>query len=418
MRTEPNGTLKRLQKNETGTVAIVFSLSAFVLIMMAGLAVDIGRAVHASTKISAATDAAALASAKALRDDNFSDARVQALAQRFFDVNFRDSGIAYASINSVKVIVDRSKGQVEIDVDATVPTLFAAVAGIETIAVPKSSIAVFDSKDIEVGLQLDVTGSMQGQKLQDLKTATKELIDVLLPDQPASQKVRIGLAPFSAGVNAGSFARAVNGNRASNGCTYERLDPIDELTDALPAGPDALKTTADLPANAQSCPGATVLPMTDDKSLLKRTVEGYEAQGSTAGHLGTSWAWYLLSPRWSAIWPSAGAPAPYRDGKTAKIAVLMTDGIYNTIGGINFGDTSLQAVQSSRKARALCERMKAEGIVVYTVGFKLGSDALPVETLRDCASSDINFFRAENGDELRSAFRDIAEQITTLRLTR
>jgi Flp pilus assembly protein TadG len=407
---------RRFRTDERGAIAVVFSLTAVVLVMMVGLAIDIGRIMHASTKLAAAADAAALAGARALRLENLSDGQVKALTERFFRTNATGGGGDYATIESVSVAVNRASGEVAIDVQTTVHTLFAVVAGIETIDVPKSAAAVFASRDVEVGLQLDVTGSMLGGKLRDLKSATKELVDTLIPDAPTGQNVKIGFAPFSAGVNAGNFARAVNGNRPSNGCTYERLN--DAESDATPVGRNALKIGNDLPRGAQSCPNATVLPMTSDKGLLKRTVDSYQADGSTAGHLGTAWAWYLLSPNWASIWPSASAPAPYRDGKTTKVAVLMTDGIYNTIGGVSFGDNSAQAVQSSQEARTLCRAMKNEGILVYTVGFQLGNASLPIQTLRECASEDRNFFRAENGQDLRAAFREIGEQITTLRLSR
>jgi Flp pilus assembly protein TadG len=410
--------VRRFSEDANGTIAVIFSLTVFIVVMVTGLAIDFGRAVHASRKIGGAIDAAALAAAKALRIENLSDAEAIALAERFFQTNMASTGGNYAVIKSVNVSVNRSNGSVEIDVDADVPTMFGGVAGVHKIAVPKTAVAIFDAKDIEVGLQLDVTGSMRGQKLQDLKLAAGDLIDILLPDQPTDQKVRIGFAPFSAGVNAGPFARAVNGNRNSNGCTYERRTAGNEFTDALPSGNDALKTKSDLSNGAQDCPSATVLPITDDKALLRSTVQSYRDGGTTAGQLGTAWAWYLLSPGWATIWPSASEPAPYRDGKTIKVAILMTDGIYNTISGIHYGDNSRQAMEASQKARALCTNMKNAGIVVYTVGFQLGSASLPRQTLAECASSSENFFSADNGSELRAAFRSIAEQITSLRLSR
>ena len=99
-----------------------------------------------------------------------------------------------------------------------------------------------------------------------------------------------------------------------------------------------------------------------------------------------------------------------------KAVILMTDGIYNTIGGINGGDVSATARQSSQLAIDTCEAMKAAGITVYTVGFEAPSGA--AATLRACASSDSKFFDASNGDELRAAFRAIATELNNLRLTR
>ena len=62
--------------------------------------------------------------------------------------------------------------------------------------------------------------------------------------------------------------------------------------------------------------------------------------------------------------------------------------------------------------------MKAKGIVVYTIGFQL-DPRYPYagDTLRDCASSRTNFYRAEDGAQLRAAFLAIAAEINNLRLS-
>jgi hypothetical protein len=68
--------------------------------------------------------------------------------------------------------------------------------------------------------------------------------------------------------------------------------------------------------------------------------------------------------------------------------------------------------------------MKAAGIKVYTVGFQLGGNQLAVDTLKACASRDADdpvdapsyFFSAATGSELRGVFRQIALQLSTLRL--
>ncbi len=408
--------------DERGTVAIIFSLCLTMVVMVAGLAIDVGRTYQANGKISAAIDAAALAAAKGLRVNNLNDAEVIALANKYFKLNMEGAGGNIAKIDSFAVDIDRKKGAVGINLAATVPTLFARVGGIETIAIPKSTVAIFDSKDIEVGLQLDVTGSMGGSKINDLKKATRNLLDILIPNDPTGQKVRVGFAPFSAGVNVGPYLKAVDGNRASpNTCTYERVTTTNEKTDAAPFGKDAFKISADLPS-AQACPNAPIVPMTDNKSLLKSTVNSYSAGGSTAGQLGAAWAWYLISPNWASIWPSASKPADYNDGKTIKTVLLMTDGVYNTVGGVNKGDGSIEAVQASKISVDICAGMKGKGVIVYTVGFDLNSAGAyktrVIDTLTSCASEPAKFYRAENGDELEKAFKQIAEDIVRLRLSK
>lgn len=95
-----------------------------------------------------------------------------------------------------------------------------------------------------------------------------------------------------------------------------------------------------------------------------------------------------------------------------KIAVLMTDGEYNTASG-----DSADVAEVSRNAVAVCAGMKAKGIEVYTVGFKL-DNATARETLRQCATDENHYFEASNGKELESAFREVAFRSVPVHLAR
>lgn len=403
----------RFRRDRDGAVAIIFTLVSMVLLLITGLAIDLGRAMHASGIVSAALDAAALAGAKGVRLQNLPNEEVNRVAKAIFDSNLLSSGGSYAVIKSFNVAIDRPNSSVTVTVDADVPTVFGQLAGVDTLPIPREAIAIFDAKDVEVGLQLDVTGSMRGSKLADLKLATKDLVDILIPDEPTGQKVRIGYAPFSAGVNAGAMAFAVNGGRASNGCVYERSTSSYQTSDATPVGPARLRIAADL-ANPQPCPSARVLGLTDNKDTLKNTVDSYRDGGTTAGHLGTAWAWYLVSPEWGGVLTGDAAPAAYGDGRTIKVAILMTDGEYNTYGGVMNG---ANVARSSNSARDTCSAMKTKGVIVYTVGFQLGGGTAR-DVMSSCASSSSKAYSAENGLALREAFRSIAADIATLRLSK
>lgn len=408
--------LQEFKRDARGAIAILFSLSLVVILTTVGLAVDVSRAIRAGTAISTAVDAAVLAGAKGLRLQNMTDAQVETVVQTMFNENLNASGINAPKINSLNVTINRSNSSVEINVDAEIPTILGQLAGVQKLSLPRRSVAIYEKKDIEVALQLDVTGSMSGSKMAALKTATKDLVDILIPDDTtllAGQKVRIGYAPYAAGINAGQFASKINGGvSAPNNCVYERANTSTQATEDFPNGAAVLKTKLDLPS-ANNCSSAEVLPMTSDKNILKTAVDSYSTNGSTAGHLGTAFAWYLLSPQWSTIWPAASQPVAYNTGNTAKIAIVMTDGEYNTVGGSYSGSN---VTQSQNFAKETCAAMKAQGIRVYTVGFKL-SQTNATETLQACASGSDKFYAAEDADALRLAFQAIAQDIATLRIS-
>ena len=58
---------------------------------------------------------------------------------------------------------------------------------------------------------------------------------------------------------------------------------------------------------------AEVTPLSSDKQALLAKVAGLTTGGGTAGHLGTAWAWYMLSPKWSSIWSDDSRPGSYSD---------------------------------------------------------------------------------------------------------
>ncbi|MEO1794485.1 MAG: VWA domain-containing protein, partial [Pseudomonadota bacterium] len=202
---------------------------------------------------------------------------------------------------------------------------------------------------------------------------------------------------------------------AGNTCTFERADASLQATDAAPLNQAALRTTETVP---NWCPSATVLPLTDDKQLLKQTVDGYTTGGATAGHLGAAWAFYLLSPEWSQVWGnSASAPVAYDDDRAQKFAIIMTDGEFNTFEGKSPWSGDGGAVnKSSNAAKATCADMKEKGIVVYTVGFQLNA-ATAQSVMSECATDASKAFNADDAAALEAAFRKIAEDIVTLRLT-
>ena len=408
--------LKTFRSDENGTVALIFVLSFIVLLMMVGLAVDTGRAMHVSSKVVNALDTAALAAAKGMRESGLTDAEVAVLAQTYFDENMKGNAGGYGSLGKLSVEIDRDENMVALSVVAQVPTTFGRLAGVHSIDFPKSSSAIYNIKDIEVALALDVTGSMSGSKLSDLKTAAKDLVEILIPDEPTGRKIRVGLAPYAASVNAGPYAAAVSAGKSLDGCVLERFSGARD-GDHNPVGAHRLAASPELNSgenNHYSCPRAQVHALSDDKDSLKFRIDGFQAGGYTAGHLGAAWSWYLLSPKWSSIWPGSGTPAEYKDDKTIKAMVLMTDGAFNTS---YIGSPGGQQSQSFDRAASICANAKAEEVLIYTVGFKLTQQSA-IDIMKTCASSPTHAFLASDGESLRDAFRKIAISLAKLRLAK
>ncbi|KCZ56843.1 pilus assembly protein [Hyphomonas chukchiensis] len=170
------------------------------------------------------------------------------------------------------------------------------------------------------------------------------------------------------------------------------------------------------PTPAQ-CQDSSPLPLTENKAKLKEYVDALHAGGGTAGHLGIAWGWYLISPSWNSIWPTASHPWSWEEPDTAKAIILMTDGEFNqTHPSISKSSIEL--------AMEFCDAMKEEPykVQIYTVGFQVPSSAAKTPsgaTILDyCATDAGHSFTPNNGEELTDAYRAIAQSISDLRITR
>jgi hypothetical protein len=346
--------------------------------------------------------------------------------------------------------------------------------------------------NVEIALMLDVTGSMCSpcSKINAAKDAAKDLIDIVVWDNQTDYYSRVAIAPFAEAVNVGAtLAPLVRGTvtsnnssnpqeftttsqlndvsnqptkrwikyskasgsgtntwRISNKCVTERIGSNFD-NDAAPVGATTYVGKGYFGTDANTSCGVAnhtdeavnrILPLSRDKTALKAHIDKFETSGSTAGHLGTAWAWYLISPNWNSVlseaFPDAYAAGPYSDltvlnsrgqPKLRKIAVLMTDGEYN----INYckGVEAKNSDQSPdikcdsengkalSQAQSLCTGMKNAKIEVFTVGFQVNSTSKTF--LTNCATDASHYYDATTEVALQAAFRDIALKISTLRLT-
>jgi hypothetical protein len=215
----------------------------------------------------------------------------------------------------------------------------------------------------------------------------------------------------------------------SSTCVSERVGS-QQYTDAAPS---SVHVGYNYPSSANPCPSAGIVPLTTDADFLSTRISALQAAGSTAGHIGLAWGWYMLSPNWASLFPSGRQGASYSAPETLKIVVLMTDGAFNTgyCNGVISEDSNSGAGSASERincdatngqpftqARQLCTAMKDRGVIIYTVGFGLSGDATAEDFMRDCATDSEHAYLTGSGNELIAAFNAIAASITQLRITR
>jgi Flp pilus assembly protein TadG len=414
------GDLRSLNDNK-GSITVAFSLFLTLMFLALTVSVDYARALAVSQKITLALDAAALSGAKLLDADGKTDNDIKQRALDYFNAELVRIGNKNAKFDPMVPVVNRASSTVTTSVRGVVNTYFGKVAGFSTIPVSKTATVTYKMRRIELSMALDVTGSMADiptgdtkMKIESLRTAAGSLIDTIYGNAINETNIRIAIAPYSSSVNTGSFASQVMAGPATSGCVVERAG-AQTTTDAPATGSNVLPPVP----TGSFCPIATISPLRgrSAQSDLKTRINNFVPNGSTAGHIGTAWAWYMVSPGWGSVFGTTSAPEPYSPD-VIKNVVIMTDGLFNTayLSGYPAGSQSA-STESYTEFSALCTGMKAKGIRVYTVLFGV-PDATAQANMQACASSSATFFSAANGSQLEASFNAIASQLNNMRLSR
>lgn len=409
---------RALARDERGVVAILTALLIVPVTLALGIAVDASRLYLVRSRLSEALDSAALAAAQVT-----DEATLRADAQRLFDANF-PAGYMGSILRPLQVAYDATAGRVELRAQAAVPTVVMQLAHIDSVDVDARAVAIRRRNAMEVALVLDVTGSMAGSKIQTLKQAVRDLLDILLGPHDTADELWLAVVPFSARVNVGNTHRdwIVGGHTGQwTGCVESRSGSL-ALSDA-PPGAGLFRRSDNITVTGwhlehgrwtygqyettPPCP-LRLLPLTQSKSIIRNRVDGLTPEGSTRIDMGARWGWRVLSPRWRGLWDTHGRPRERADDLT-KAMVLMTDG-QNEVSTYD----EVSAAQANANLLQICTSMKAEGILIYTIGFQAPAATRPL--LQACASGPGFFFESPTEEALRRAFRQIAGRLSALRL--
>ena len=442
---------KTLKDDQRGSTAVVFALSAALMIGAAGVAIDMSRAMSEHGRLQAVAD---IASLQAARDLGGTDGDLRQGAEAVFDLHFPSGSPA-----AVTRVV-RNGDSVTVEAQSRVDTSLAGLLGLADVDVRVSSTSVYAVNDVDIALVLDTTGSMSGAKLDALKGAASELIDTL--EDVDGDGIRLSVVPFAQHVNVGTSRRSagwldVPADRvtpAGSSCrmepevlgytncrdvtatgsndgvpftyTYEACDPqYGEEREVCRAWPEYRQTwqgcvgSRDVPLDTRAAFGGSRIPgimgrcgtelqpLTADLESAEGTIQALRASGDTYMPSGLLWGWRTLD---------ASAPLPNtRSATSDRVLVLMTDG-RNTRSKQGDRHSGWDQTDADRKTETLCNGIKGEDITVYTVAYGV-SDGATRDLLRSCASSAGNFFSATDAADLSEAFRNIADAVTDLRVS-
>lgn len=443
-------------KDTRGSIAPMFGLLAIPLLAFAGGAIDFATAISMRSKMQQALDAATIVAMNDYRNNGDAN-KAQILLKKHLASELAPQGLrpnanTKQPQNNEFVLtgaqIDVGSGSLEPRLSARIPTSLLKIIQLDNIDVSVTSGTSLSGRKIDVGVMLDVTGSMcddnppcsSGQKLDALKRAVKHFLGIVLATGDGSSMAAI--IPFSSAVNVGDYVKAATGEsndrktetvecRGGQGdrhCTktYYLTQCVTERSGTgrrnnnLP-GDDKYFTPvwSDKPSS-ECLPGNAnqIQPLTSNLETLEDRVDALTGEGGTAGHLGAQWTWAAISHSWAGFWGGQHAPrAPGGDIK--KVAILMTDGdmtLHNIAGGPTcqgYPVHGRDCVESREDFLAICGDMKAEGITVYTIGYAPGGQGISSigkKMLQDCASPD-KAFLPYSEEAMERDFQNIGKDV-------
>ena len=413
-----------LRNNQSGNIAILTGLMIFVIFVLGGAGVDMVRFATIRAELQSATDSAVLAASSLSNQQS-----PTAVATEYFNTNFKPERFSLdpsaVSFTPVLLINSGSSRQVRATANVEMPTLFIKFLNqlssndFSTFSIEVAASAGERFNEIEVAMVLDVSTSMNGPRIDNLRAAGQAFVDQLFTSSEDGQ-LSISIIPFSDNVNLEPIVTdyvslADAAVPITRPCIFYENDDYDggpiigdrELVDQ--SNPGGLATTT-----RDRCTDTPVFLNSDNDSELKNVIDGFTAFGRTDAHIGLAWGLRALSPDYQGDLggdfndrPSAYSP------DTTKALVMMSDGNINPIPN---PDGSVPNAQSEAQFFAMCEEARNNDILVYTVGFQIAPGSQADILLRDCASNLSQYFLVETLD-LQSAFSGIAASINRLSIS-
>ncbi len=205
------GFLTRLRRDTRGNTLAIVGAALVPLAAMIGSGLDMSRAYMAKTRLQSACDAASLAARRVMTEDQMND-DVRAEANRFFTFNFPQG--LYNTEEYTLNVTRPQAGSVAISTSTRIPTTIMSMFGIGSLPLNVNCEASLNFVNTDVMLVLDVTGSMDGSRIEALRDAVMALYDELAPVQTQLEsnglRLRYGVVPYSTTVNLDGLMTGAN----------------------------------------------------------------------------------------------------------------------------------------------------------------------------------------------------------------
>jgi len=341
-------------KDEDGALTIFGLYILVVMVMISGLATDIMRHDTIKSELQATADRAALAAADLDQTLDSASVVVDYFEKAKLDKYLKQPVFVDGGLNWRLVTVEAN---------VNMNTYFMSWSGIDNLPINVSSTATERVTDIEISLVLDVSGSMGGTKLTNLKTAAGSFFDAVITNttDPNEGITSVSVIPYNQAVNVGPTVldqyTVTNHHNDSHCIHFQPSDfnsrgiSTDTELDRMAHFTWRSSDYGQIDDDDYECrPDSQrhIMPFSNNIGELKAMVNALSAGGNTATDVGMKWGAALLDPLAQPVVTALtkqahplsttenprkmvdplldGRPVSYDDKENMKVIVLMTDG--------------------------------------------------------------------------------------------
>lgn len=181
---------------------MMFAIAIIPIMLLVGSVIDYTNAAKVYSRLQAATDATALATARWVTSN---PASTESDALTYARSYFRGAmGPDYVEVspNVTSVTFERNRSRIVVAAEALYPTIVMQLAQIRNVLLTADSTVDRGTNYLEVALVLDNTGSMAtNDRIGKLRNAATSLVTILEGARTVDREVKIALVPFVTAVN-------------------------------------------------------------------------------------------------------------------------------------------------------------------------------------------------------------------------
>ena len=342
-----------IMRHTRGSIVPIYALSVLAVFALVGFSVDFSRALAAKVQMRALLDQAVLAAANLSYTDD-----PELVVQNWLESQISSLGHSSDDLTvDVEAAVSPNLKNISATATLEMPASFMRLFGQKTITIRVESLAVQSIPNVEIALVLDISSSMRGERLRNLKVAAGDFVEVVL--RPSVKDVTsISVVPFGGSVNIGPslfsrFSAQIENDdtifdpekseynigsavergafRFSSGGECIELTRADFNVELVPT-----QSRAQLPNfwrwwnNHPWCPEAasSVHFNSNDVQSLKAHLSGMVLSDGTGMDIGALWGLKSLSPKYRGLIGGnfSDRPLEFNSLHSKKVMVIMSDG--------------------------------------------------------------------------------------------